>query len=173
MPLRTRSSITGYGDYLHGQVQRIARLVLMAFLSTFVSVRILVLLIMTGRLPDLYITIGGTHIHHLNLGIFMLACVGAVFLFHPHVQLWLRGLAITYGIGMALTFDEFGMWLHLGGSYWQRASWDAIIVLTGVLFLLAFGRPLSQVRWLHLLMAGLLLAGIVAFFILLVQSLRF
>jgi hypothetical protein len=28
---------------------------------------------------------------------------------------------------MALTFDEFGMWLHLGGSYWQRASFDAVV----------------------------------------------
>ena len=30
-------------------------------------------------------------------------------------------------LAMALTFDEFGMWLHLGGSYWQRASFDAVI----------------------------------------------
>jgi hypothetical protein len=34
---------------------------------------------------------------------------------------------------MALTFDEFGMWLHLGGSYWQRASIDASIVVAALL----------------------------------------
>ena len=40
---------------------------------------------------------------------------------------------MAYGVAMALTFDEFGMWLHLGGSYWQRASVDAIIVVAAVL----------------------------------------
>jgi len=41
----------------------------------------------------------------------------------------LQVAALLYGIGMGLTFDEFGMWIHLGGSYWQRASWDAITVV--------------------------------------------
>lgn len=39
---------------------------------------------------------------------------------------------------MALTFDEFGMWLHLGGSYWQRASFDAVIVLLSIFGLIGF-----------------------------------
>ena len=39
---------------------------------------------------------------------------------------------IEYGVAMGLTFDEFGMWLHRGGGYWQRASFDAIIVLLAV-----------------------------------------
>ena len=38
-------------------------------------------------------------------------------------------IALMYGIAMGLTFDEFGMWLHLRGSYWQRASVDAIIIV--------------------------------------------
>jgi len=46
--------------------------------------------------------------------------------------------AVVYGFSMALTFDEFGMWLHLGGSYWQRASFDAVIVLLGLFGVLAF-----------------------------------
>ena len=36
-----------------------------------------------------------------------------------------------YGVGLALTFDEFGLWFHLGGSYWQRASFDAVVVIGG------------------------------------------
>jgi len=56
---------------------RLARLVLAAFLLTFVAARILVLLIMTRRMPDLFLHVGGTHVHHLNYGIFLLAGVGA------------------------------------------------------------------------------------------------
>jgi len=40
---------------------------------------------------------------------------------------------VIYGIGLGLTFDEFGMWLHLNGDYWQRASFDAVIVLAAAL----------------------------------------
>jgi hypothetical protein len=43
---------------------------------------------------------------------------------------------------MALTFDEFGMWLHLGGSYWQRASVDAVIVVAALLGLLGFAKSI-------------------------------
>jgi hypothetical protein len=43
---------------------------------------------------------------------------------------------------MALTFDEFGMWLHLGGSYWQRASVDAIVVVAAALALIAYARTI-------------------------------
>ena len=52
---------------------------------------------------------------------------------------------------MALTFDEFGMWLHLGGSYWQRASVDAVIIVAAVLGLCGYLRSIerfeSRHRW--------------------------
>ena len=83
---------------------------------TFLLGRILVLLIMSRRAPDLFLHVGQTHVHHLNYGIFLLTAVGAWLLFSR----WERGrrvAALTYGIGLALTFDMFGMWLHLGGSY--------------------------------------------------------
>jgi hypothetical protein len=48
---------------------------------------------------------------------------------------------VLYGIALGLTFDEFGMWLHLGGSYWQTASWDAVGLLASVLAVIAFGVP--------------------------------
>jgi len=50
---------------------------------------------------------------------------------------------------MGLTFDEFGMWLHLGGSYWQRASVDAVIVVSGLFGLVAFARTLRRVEKQH------------------------
>jgi hypothetical protein len=40
-----------------------------SFVVTFVCARIVVFLIMTRDIPDLYIHVGGTHVHHLNFGI--------------------------------------------------------------------------------------------------------
>src|SRR5581483_6952218 len=96
--------------------------VLLFFLLTFIAARITVFLIVSQRVPDIYLRVHGTHVHHLNYGIFLLAFVGGyTVLGHPSPTR-MKLLSALYGIGLALTFDEFGLWLHLGGSYWQRAS---------------------------------------------------
>jgi len=104
----------------------LGRIVLFSFLLTFILARLVVFLIMSRRLPDLYLHLGGTHIHHLNYGIFLLA-----------------------GVGVGLTFDEFGMWVRLGGSYWQRASVDAVGVLAAVFGLIAYAPKLRDFRPRH------------------------
>ena len=151
--------------------RHLARLTFTAFLFTFVASRTLVILIMTRRLPDLFLHAGGTHVHHLNYGIFLLATVSGVLLFAELTLAQRKVCAIAYGIGMALTFDEFGMWLHLGGSYWQRASFDAVIVVLTVLGLLAFMPRWQRIRAHHFVIGGLLLAVVVAFCSLLFRSL--
>jgi hypothetical protein len=60
-----------------------------------------------------------------------------------------RVAAWAYGIAMGLTFDEFGMWLHLGGSYWQRASVDAVIVVAAALALVGFAPSLEHFEARH------------------------
>ena len=50
---------------------------------------------------------------------------------------------------MALTFDEFGMWLHLGGSYWQRASVDAVIIIAALLGLCAYLPSIERLESKH------------------------
>lgn len=122
------------------------RLALASFVITFLAARIVVYLIMSRQLPDLYVHLGGTHIHHLNFGIIALAVVGLALLFWSPAERMRRLLAVLYGAGMALTFDEFGMWLHLGGSYWQRSSFDAVVSIFGLLALLAFGGALRRLR---------------------------
>ena len=98
-------------------------------------------LIMARRIPDLYLHLGGNHIHHLNYGIFLLVAVGGFLLFRDPTGRALKISAVAYGIGLALTFDEFGMWVRLDGStYWQRASVDAVGVLAALLGLLAYAR---------------------------------
>ena len=52
-----------------------ARLVLFSFLLTFIASRVTVYLIMARKIPDLYLHLGGNHIHHLNYGIFLLVAV--------------------------------------------------------------------------------------------------
>src|ERR1700722_20672244 len=95
--------------------RHLARLTLVAFLFTFIASRTLVILIMARKMPDLFLHLGGTHVHHLNYGIFLLSAVAGVLLFAPLNQAQRGFCAVIYGLSMALTFDEFGMWLHLGG----------------------------------------------------------
>jgi hypothetical protein len=143
-------------------IEHTARIVLASFLLTFLVARILVVLIMTRRITDLYLYVGQTHVHHLNYGIFLLTAVGALLLFFPRARpaAWIIAL---YGVGLALTFDEFGMWLHLGGSYWQRASFDAVIVIAATLGLVAVAPAFWRFRPRHWAMLGLLALAIGAF----------
>lgn len=153
--------------------QHLARVVLVFMLVTFIAARVLVYLIMARRLPDLYLFVGGTHVHHLNYGIFLLAGVGAFLLFGKPSGRVLDASAALYGVGLGLTFDEFGMWLHLGGSYWQRASWDAIVVLASFFALIGFSVTLKRLRPHHWWTAALLLAAAALFFFLLSESFRY
>ena len=125
----------------------LARWTLIAFVLTFLLARILVLMIMSRRIPDFFLHVGQTHVHHLNYGIFLLAAVGAWLLFNSPTGRARAGAAVIYGIGLALTFDEFGMWLHLGGSYWQRASFDAIVTVAALLALVAAAPALPHFNW--------------------------
>ena len=141
-----------------------ARVVLFTFLLTFVASRILVYCIMARDLPDLFLHIGGTHVHHFNYGIFLLSIVGAYLLFVRPVGRPLRVAAVAYAAGLALTFDEFGMWLHLGGSYWQRASFDAVIVVTAALALLVYAPRFGALRRNQILGAVVSVLAVVIFF---------
>ena len=80
--------------------------------------------------------------------------------------------AVLYGLGLALTFDEFGMWLHLGGLYWQRASFDAVIVIAAALALLAYGSRLPKWRPHHHLALILVVLALATFAFVLHQSMN-
>ena len=128
---------------------RLARRVLFAFLVTFVTSRILVFLIMSGRIPNLFLFLQGTHVHHLNYGIFLLSIVAGYSIFARPDGRPAEVTALLYGLALALTFDEFGMWLHLGGSYWQRASVDAVMVVAAVIGLIAFAPSIRRFEMSH------------------------
>lgn len=150
--------------------RHLARLTFIAFLLTFVGSRVIVILIMTRRMPNLFFHAGGTHVHHLNYGIFLLCAVAAILLF-ASLNLRQKGIcALLYGFALGLTFDEFGMWLNLGGSYWQRASFDAVIVVLSIFGLIAFCPRWERLRSHHYGTAGLLFIVAASFYFLLFKS---
>jgi hypothetical protein len=90
--------------------------------------------------------IGGVHIHHLNFGIVLLALSGLLGFYFSNSE-WRNKIIMLYGIGLGLTFDEFGMWLHLEDQYWMRTSYDAIIIISLILLnAMFFGE-----RWIRIL----------------------
>ncbi len=155
-------------------LRRLARITFITLLLTFIASRLLVILIMTRRLPDLFLHLGGTHVHHLNYGIFLLSAVGGLLVFIARPSNRMRKIcALLYGFGMALTFDEFGMWLHLGGSYWQRASFDAVIVLLSLFGVIAFAPTLARMRTLHWATAVITGLSVALFYLMLFKSIKY
>jgi hypothetical protein len=151
----------------------LARVILFTFLLTFIATRVLVFLIMSHRMPDLYLHVRGTHVHHLNYGIFILSALAGYLLFKRPGGRALTVAGAIYGIGLALTFDEFGMWVRLGGAYWQRASLDAIGVLAALLGLIAFAPTWKRFRPRHWWSAAIILVAVAIFAFLLAESFQY
>jgi hypothetical protein len=105
---------------------------------------------MSHSIPNLYFFLQGTHVHHLNYGIFLLSGVCGYALFARPEGRAAELAALIYGVALGLTFDEFGMWLHLGGSYWQRVSVDAVIIVAALLGLVAYAPALKRMESRHL-----------------------
>jgi hypothetical protein len=155
--------VTPERHILRLNVHKLARVALFGFILTFIAARGFVFLIMSHRMPNMYFFLEGTHVHHLNYGIFLLAAVGGYGVFRRPGGRAAELTALLYGVAMALTFDEFGMWLHLGGSYWQRASVDAVIVVAAVMGLCAYMRSIERFESRHRWAAIILLLALGSF----------
>jgi hypothetical protein len=83
--------------------------------------------------------IGGNHIHHQVFGILIMIGTGILLVSEMPRGAGLDGAAAAFGVGVALTVDEFALWLHLEDVYWTargRKSFDAtfcVLVVTGAL----------------------------------------
>ncbi len=146
---------------------RLARHVLLAFVATFAASRAMVFLIMAQLVPNLFLFLHGTHVHHLNYGIFLLSAVGGYSVLRRPEGRAAERTAIIYGVALGLTFDEFGMWLHLGGSYWQRASVDAVVLLASLLALIAFVPSFEHLHQHHRIASLLALLSLLCFLVVL------
>jgi hypothetical protein len=113
-----------------------------AFLITFLVTRFVTHAIREGRGPFRNASVGGVHVHHEVYGIFLLLGTGtAEFTYRPGPP-WEFVLATLFGVGAALTLDEFALWLHLDDVYWTaqgRSSVDAVLVALVVGGLLLIG----------------------------------
>ena len=91
-----------------------------AFVSGFTGIRISVRLVRAGvRWWPGNVTAGTVHVHHMVFGVVLMAAGGIAGLAAPAYPLAWRGLAAaTFGLGMALVFDEFALFLHLRDVYW-------------------------------------------------------
>jgi ABC-type uncharacterized transport system fused permease/ATPase subunit len=150
--------------------RKLARRALFSFIVTFVLSRICVFLIMSGQMPNFYFFMHGTHVHHLNYGIFLMSAVCGYSVFRRPTGRAAEITALLYGVAMGLTFDEFGMWLHLGGSYWQRASVDAVIVVSALFGLVAFARSLEKFESRHFWASLVLLVVLAGFAVVLYMA---
>jgi hypothetical protein len=122
-----------------------------AFVITFVGVRTLVELIRRDVGPFQWVLVGGHHIHHLVWGILILLLVGYGWLLdlgrsHEPLSIFFsRLISVSYGVGAALTLDEFALWLNLQpDAYWThegRLSIDAVILFGSLLGVGAWGAP--------------------------------
>ena len=122
-----------------------------AFLITFVGVRLLVHRIVNHQGQLQWVMVRGVHIHHLVWGILILLLVGYGWLLDlgwensPLSIFFGRLMAVGYGVGAALTLDEFALWLNLDPDlYWTkegRLSIDAEVIFGALLGMGAWGAP--------------------------------
>lgn len=122
-----------------------------SFLITFIGIRIVVYRIVNheGRLQ--WVMVHGLHIHHLVWGILILLLVGYGWLLdlgrsHSPLSIFFsRLISVGYGVGAALTLDEFALWLNLEpDAYWSsagRLNIDAVILFGSLLAVGAGGAP--------------------------------
>ncbi len=123
---------------------------LAAFLVTFGFLRALTAVIHFQLLPiHNVVTRSGLHIHHLFWGILLLMIVGFAALATRNPAVHLR-IAIVFGCAMALTLDEFALWLRLADVYWSPEGWESIkaaAVAAALLALFAVGTPFWKGVW--------------------------
>lgn len=151
--------LTRAGRILHERIpdrpRRRLFLAALGFAITFVGVRVLVLLIIFNIGPFGWVVMGGMHIHHLVWGIVLLLVSGYAMVAEigtdstPRSLFLGRLIAILYGMGAALTLDEFAMWLNIKESTWTfqgRESIDAVVLFGALLAVGAWGAPLWTKR---------------------------
>jgi hypothetical protein len=150
---------TSLGKAIHERIpDRPSRRLFVAsvsFFLTFAGVRAVVFAVLHQIPPFHFIEHDGRHIHHLVFGILILLAVGYGWLADigtgedDSSLLLSRLMSILYGVGAALTLDEFALWLNLKDVYWSpqgRTSIDAVILFGALLSATTWGAPLLQSR---------------------------
>ncbi len=120
------------------------------FYISFALIRFVTHAVRAGRGPFHDISMGGRHVHHLVFGIALLLVVGYGWLLeigsgvHAKSRWPGRVMSLLFGVGAALTLDEFALWLNLRDVYWERegrVSIDAVLLFGSLLMIGILGGP--------------------------------
>lgn len=137
-------------EHIRDRPRRRLFLAAIGFFATFAFARFAAFAAQRNIGPFHYVVIRGTHVHHLVWGILILLTVGFCWLME--IGTGARGsslfasrlMSLLYGIGAALTLDEFALWLNLEDSlYWTRrgrVSLDAVLLFGAALLIAIWGR---------------------------------
>jgi lysyl-tRNA synthetase, class II len=121
-----------YVDQIVVSGRQPALLMLLAMIVTFIVVRVITRMIREGKWGLHNIAPGGLHIHHVVFGVVAMLLAGIVGIAFRLTEPGLDVVAVVFGIGAALTVDEFALLLHLEDVYWSvegRQSVDAMVVM--------------------------------------------
>ena len=138
-------------EHIVDRPQRRLFIASVSFFLTFATVRGMVFAITHHIPPFHYVIMDGRHIHHLVFGILTLLAVGYCWLCEigngsdSSSVFASRLMSLLYGLGAALTLDEFALWLNLKDVYFVRegrSSFDAIILFGALLAISTWGAPL-------------------------------
>ena|ERR1035437_7610669 len=113
-------------------------IILITFLTTFIFIRTITHLQKAHLIPNQ--NSGVLHIHHMVPGIILLIISGYLGLSFWNNNKVRLTATLLFGIGAALTLDEFALWLFLSNVYWAKQGRDSIdAVVIAIIFLtLAF-----------------------------------
>jgi hypothetical protein len=138
--------------FLDDPGRRAGFVLLMSFLVSYLLVRANTRLIRSPRVPwwpGNITTSGGLHLHHLVWGILLLLLSGflgfALDPGSPRTEI----LAAAFGVGAALTLDEFALWVHLQDVYWSeegRSSFEAVVAAALIGGLIVLGAAPFDVK---------------------------
>jgi hypothetical protein len=104
-------------------------------LVTFAGTRFVTRRIRAGSTSLSNWSIAGIHVHHQVFGVLLVLVIGCLeFAYRPTAP-WSDVLGLLFGAGVALTLDEFALWLYMDDVYWRaegRVSLDAMFVAAAV-----------------------------------------
>ena len=105
-----------------------------AFTVTFAGLRALTHWIHAGHGPESGgITLGSRHFHHYNIGIALLATVGAVGLRGSDELRRHPAVAVGFGAANAMIVDELALLLDLEDVYWTAEGRESVDVAIGLI----------------------------------------
>jgi len=131
---------------------------LVGFLAALGGARLVVYLILKYKLEkQLFALVPGTdpnpmHVHHFNYGLILIGASGLAALF-PMGRRALRSLALAFGLGCGLVFDEFALFWRLNPEYAQNlslfASGTVATLLVQLTYFRRFWAALARRAWLR------------------------